>query len=60
MGLNRPAISYPWVIHQEEIKDITWLWRYEGGTLNWAKTMSSIRNNNIVLTAPNYNGELAD
>jgi len=37
-----------------------WLWRYEQGPVNWQEIMGTIGQSDIVLTAPNYIGEVAD
>jgi len=62
---NPPAIQYPWVLHGASTDhaalgrpDVTWLWRYEDGPLNWQKVMDSAGQADFVLTAPRYNGGL--
>jgi len=63
-GLSPPQIEYPWVAQAVstpratlEIPDVTWLWRYEEGPVNWQKVMDSAAQSDIVLTAPDYIGE---
>ncbi len=59
-AFNPPQIEYPWVAGGASSPDVTWLWRYEEGPLNWAKVSSSIGQSDIVLTAPHYIGQLTD
>jgi len=60
-----PAMQYPWVTAATATRsaafalpDVTWLWRYEDGPLDWSKVMSDARQSDIVLTAPHYVGEV--
>lgn len=58
--LDPPAIEYPWVstaASSDSYPDVTWLWRYEDGPLNWQKVMDSAEKSDIVLTAPGQTGE---
>ena len=73
-GLEKPSISYlghgrvfnpeniryAWAVHNEEMPDVKWLWRYEKGAMDWEKVMKSIKESDIALTAPNYTGEEID
>ncbi len=59
-----PHIVYPWVLHGVSIDhnavdrpDVTWLWRYEEGPLDWQKVMNAVNQSDIVLTAPHLQGE---
>jgi 4-amino-4-deoxy-L-arabinose transferase-like glycosyltransferase len=61
---NPPEIEYPWVTEAASARlatltlpEVTWLWRYEDGLLDWKKVMDSIDQSDIVLTAPGYVGE---
>ena len=61
-----PAIQYPWVMAAMPVRlskiaypDVTWLWRYEDGTLDWQKVMNSAAESDLVVTAPHYSGEAA-
>jgi len=56
-AFNQPQIQYPWVAQGASVPDVTWLWRYEEGPLDWQKVMSSVGQSDIVLTAPHYTGE---
>jgi 4-amino-4-deoxy-L-arabinose transferase-like glycosyltransferase len=60
-----PAIEYPWVVQIKSthlvtfgFPNVTWLWRYEDGPLDWRKVMNSVEQSDIVLTAPHYIGEV--
>ena len=61
-----PAIQYPWVaaaaststFSKFHAPDVTWLWRYEDGSLDWQKVMDSAAQSDIVITAPHYVGEV--
>jgi 4-amino-4-deoxy-L-arabinose transferase-like glycosyltransferase len=63
--LDPPQIEYPWVVQPTltppdaklESPDVTWLWRYEDGPLDWQKVIDATGNSDIVLTAPHYVGE---
>ncbi len=62
---NPHAIQYPWVataastrLSTFDFADVTWLWRYEDGPLDWQKVMDSAAQNDIVITAPQYVGEV--
>jgi 4-amino-4-deoxy-L-arabinose transferase-like glycosyltransferase len=58
---NPPSIEYPWVptaTKSNSYPDVTWLWRYEDGPLDWQKVMDSADNSDIVLTAPHQIGEV--
>jgi len=61
---NPPAIQYPWVAAAVSTRansrppDVTWLWRYEDGPLDWRKVMDSAAQSDIVITAPHYVGEV--
>ena len=62
---NPPAIQYPWVAEAASTRlstfdfaDVTWLWRYEDGPLDWQKVMAAAGQSDIVITAPHYVGEM--
>src|ERR1019366_1662947 len=62
---NPPAIQYPWVAEAASTRlstfdfaDVTWLWRYEDGPLDWQKVMAAAGQSDIVITAPHYVGEV--
>jgi 4-amino-4-deoxy-L-arabinose transferase-like glycosyltransferase len=64
--LDPPQIEYPWVAqptltaHDAKLEspEVTWLWRYEDGPLDWQKVMDATGRSDIVLTAPHYVGEV--
>lgn len=63
-AFDPPQIEYPWVVREELTHDVTldfpkvtWLWRYEDGSMNWRKVMESVNHSDIVMTAPHYVGE---
>ena len=66
--LDPPQIEYPWVAqptltpHDAKLEspDVTWLWRYEDGPLDWQRVMDATGKSDIVLTAPQYIGEVAN
>jgi hypothetical protein len=60
-----PQIQYPWIVREEATRhatldypEVTWLWRYEDGPLDWRKVMDSADRSDMVLTAPDYIGEV--
>ena len=62
---NPPAIQFPWVATATatrnvtfDLPEVTWLWRYEDGNMDWQKMMDSAGQNDVVLTAPHYDGGL--
>ena len=55
-----PQIVYPWLASGIAAPEVKWLWRYEQGPLNWQKIMNSVSDSDIVLTAPNYVGQVTD
>jgi len=62
---NPPAIQYPWVaaaastrLSKFNFPDVTWLWRYEDGPLDWRKVMDSAAQSDIIITAPHYVGQV--
>ena len=72
-AFNLPQIEYPWAAHGTS-PDVTWLWRYEDGPIDWQRVMNAAANSDLVVTAPRYvdearesdrlenqhNGEFAD
>ena len=65
--LNPPQIVYPWFTDGTVSSDTwfwrwqpLWLWRYSEGQLDWQKVMSAADQSDIVLTAPNYIGQVSD
>ncbi len=59
-GLSPPLITFPWAVKDEDIPQVTWLWHYEEGPVDWQKLMDASGENDIVLTAPHYLGQAAD
>ncbi len=59
-AFNEAQISYPWIVSGAPSPDVTWLWSYEQGPINWQQVMSLLGDKDIVVTAPGYVGEVAD
>jgi hypothetical protein len=57
---NLPSIAYPWLASGAPAPDVTWLWRYEQGPLDWDKVLNSVVRSDIVITSPNYVGLTED
>ena len=63
---NPPAIQYPWVAEAAatplsskfQFPDVTWLWRYEDGPIDWRKVIESAAQSDVIITAPHYVGEV--
>ena len=56
---NPPQIERPWVpwaAKTTSYPDVSWLWRYEDGLLDWQKVMDSAEKSDLVLTAPHFIG----
>jgi len=58
-ALNQPQIQMPWA-RKGNPSEVTWLWRYEDGPIDWRKIMDKISQSDLVVTAPGYVGELSD
>jgi len=65
--LNPPQIQYPWFIDGTVSSDSglwrsqpVWLWRYEQGPLDWRDVMSASHQSDIVVTAPDFIGQVSD
>jgi 4-amino-4-deoxy-L-arabinose transferase-like glycosyltransferase len=59
-AFNGSQIQYPWVAQGIAPPDVTWLWRYEDGPIDWQKVLNSIGQSDLVITAPNYVGQASD
>lgn len=66
-AFNPPQIERPWATAAASTglatfpyPAITWLWRYEEGPINWQKVMASSEESDIVITAPQFTGGIAD
>jgi hypothetical protein len=66
-NLNPPQIAHPWVLFESNSwplrqprVEVTWLWRYEDGPLDWQKLNRSLDSYDVVLTTPNYVGDPRD
>jgi hypothetical protein len=64
-AFNPPQIQFPWVVRAAAkvdttlpIPDVTWLWRSSDGKPDWQKIMSVADQSDIVITAPQYRGEI--
>ncbi len=63
---NPPAVQYPWVAEAAatplsskfQFPAVIWLWRYEDGPIDWRKVMDSAAQSDVIITAPNYVGEV--
>jgi 4-amino-4-deoxy-L-arabinose transferase-like glycosyltransferase len=56
---NPPSIQYPWIRSAfMSYPNVTWLWRYEDGPLDWQKVMDTAGQSDVVLTAPHYIGDV--
>jgi len=65
--LNPPQISYPWFAEGTSSTDAffwrsepVWLWRYSEGPLDWQKVMSAAGESDMVVTAPDFIGQVSD
>jgi hypothetical protein len=65
--LNPPQIQYPWFIDGTVSSDSelwrsqpVWLWRYEQGPLDWREVMSASDQSDMVVTAPDFIGQVSD
>jgi hypothetical protein len=59
-SFNWSQIRYAWFVEGQNPPEVTWLWQYEKPPLNWRDVMVSIGESDIVVTAPNYIGQLTD
>jgi 4-amino-4-deoxy-L-arabinose transferase-like glycosyltransferase len=63
---NPPQILYPWFVagespsDREGFRDPFWLWHYEEGPIVWEQVMRSAEQNEIVVTAPDFQGQATD
>jgi len=64
---NPPQIQFPWVVRAASTSDaklsipnVAWLWRFEEGPPQWQKVMDRADQSDIVITAPEYVGEVED
>jgi hypothetical protein len=60
LAFNGSQIQYPWIAQGDPPPDVTWLWRYEDGPFDWQKVLTLVGQSDVVLTAPNYVGEVSD
>ncbi len=54
-----PQISHPWV-RRNEPATVAFLWRYEEGPIDWDVIRTKLAEANVVITALNYQGVVAD
>lgn len=59
-AFNLPQIEYSWISKGQAPPEVTWLWRYENGVFDWQKTMDAADQNDIVITAPGFIGEVKE
>jgi len=67
VAFDPPQIERPWAAEGASTAlatfpypEVTWLWRYEEGPLNWQGVMASANESDIVITAPYYAGDVGD
>jgi hypothetical protein len=65
-NLNPPQIKFPWVVRATSTRNLklaipnaTWLWRHEEGPPDWRRIMESADQSDMVITAPQFTGEIA-
>lgn len=63
-AFNAPQIEYPWAAIASATKsasvafpEVTRLWQYDEGPIDWQKVMESVGQSDIVVTAPAYIGQ---
>jgi hypothetical protein len=66
-NFNPPQIGFPWVARAAATSDarivvpkVTWLWRHEEGPPDWQRIMERADQADMVITAPQFTGEIAD
>jgi len=66
-AFNPPQIERPWAtvaastgLANYPYPDVTWLWRYEEGPIDWQKVMASADQSDLVITAPRFGGEVGN
>jgi 4-amino-4-deoxy-L-arabinose transferase-like glycosyltransferase len=66
-AFDPPHIESPWFqdpalanISASQFPYANWLWRYEDGPLDWQKVMYGADHSDIVVTAPDYVGEVSN
>ena len=60
-----PQITHPWIVYKTTHPasepntdvEVTWLWRYEDGPLDWLKLTQSLDRFDVLLTAPHLVGQ---
>jgi hypothetical protein len=51
---NWPAITYPWALHQEGLKEVRWIWNSQAEEIDWEETMKSISDDDMIVTIPQF------
>ncbi len=59
-AFNGSQIQYPWLAQGLAFPDVTWLWRYEDGPIDWQKVLNLAEQSDVVMTAPSYVGQVTD
>jgi hypothetical protein len=59
-AFNSSQIQYPWVAEGLAPFDVPWLWRYEDGSIDWPRVTNLAELSDVVITAPNYVGQITD
>ncbi len=57
-AFDEPQIEYAWVSQGITQPDVDWLWRFEDGPINWQKLMAHADQEDVVITAPHFEGEV--
>jgi 4-amino-4-deoxy-L-arabinose transferase-like glycosyltransferase len=56
---NEFQIQFPWAVEGSYI-DVMELWRYEDGPIDWKKVMDEADRSDMVITAPDYIGQVSN
>ncbi len=57
-AFDEPQIEYAWVSQGLAPPDVDWLWRFEDGPIDWRKLMARADQEDVVITAPHFTGEV--
>ena len=53
-------IQYAWLSAGDPAPNVTWLWRFELGPIDWKSVIAAAEQSDFVVTAPNYVGDVND
>jgi hypothetical protein len=59
-AFNGSQIQYPWLAQGLPPPDVTWLWRYEDGPIDWQTVLNLVDRSDLAITAPHYVGQVTD